>query len=260
MTGLLSSEWLKLRSARSTWCAIGVVVLLLVGTAALFEFVAVVYDHASEATRAHISIVPAVGLSGQFSEPLLGVVGALAVTGEYRTGAIRSSLVAVPDRLRYLAAKVVVIAVSALVAGETIVFAGYGISRVIVGDRPVILDDSDLADQLPLLLAHGALIAVFALIGLGLGTVLRSAAGTIVCIVAVWYIVPIMANMLPEPWHARIGSVTPDALPGQIAGVGNPHSVYGELLPPWAAALVLVGYAAVPLAAAALLLHRRDVR
>jgi ABC-2 type transport system permease protein len=50
----------------------------------------------------------------------------------------------------------------------------------------------------------------------------------------------------------------PGALAGQLAGTGNENSVFGALLAPWQAALVMLTYAVVPLVLGAAALTRRD--
>ncbi|BCJ34711.1 ABC transporter permease [Actinocatenispora thailandica] len=260
MIAALSAEWLKIRSLRSTYALLAVVVAGLAGAAALCGYLVTVYDGADPSMRAHISVAPVAGLVGSMTELLAGVLGTLAITGEYRSGTIRASLAAVPRRGRLFAAKAAAIAGIGLVAGEAAVFCGYAISHGIVGDRTLLLDSRGFAEQAPLLVAQGLTVLLFALLGLSLGTVTRSAAGTIPVLVLLWYILPIVANLLPQPWHGRIGSIVPDALPGQLAGVGNDHSVYGALLPPWGAGLAMAAWIVLPLAAAAVVFGRRDTR
>ncbi|GIL31279.1 ABC transporter permease subunit [Actinocatenispora comari] len=260
MIAVLSAEWLKIRSLRSTYALLAVVLAGLGGAAALCGYLVTVYDGAAPELRAHISVAPVAGLVGSMTELLAGVLGTLAITGEYRSGTLRASLAAVPRRGRLFAAKAAAVAVIGLVAGEAAVFAGYAISHAIVGDRTLLLDARGFADQAPLLVAQGLTVLLFALLGLSLGTLTRSAAGTIPVLVLLWYILPIVANLLPQPWHGRIGSIVPDSLPGQLAGVGNDHSVYGALLPPWGAALAMAAWIAVPLTAAAIVFCRRDTR
>jgi hypothetical protein len=64
---------------------------------------------------------------------------------------------------------------------------------------------------------------------------------------------------LPDPVGGWASSLVLDALPQQVVGFHNQHSVYGDALPAPAALAVLAGYAVVPLAVAAVLFRRRDV-
>src|SRR5439155_312335 len=68
-----------------------------------------------------------------FTQFFFGILGVLAISGEYTSGTIRSSLAAVPRRLRLLAAKITVIGLAALLAGEAttlaMFFAGQALLR-----------------------------------------------------------------------------------------------------------------------------------
>jgi ABC-2 type transport system permease protein len=183
----------------------------------------------------------------------------LAITSEYATGMIRASLVAVPRRWPVLAAKASVLAALGLVVGPLVVFATYFVSRSMIGDRFNGAYLTPVADKLPLLIVSSLSVVVFALIGLGLGTTLRSTAGAIVGLVGLVYVIPVVVGNLPEPWSERIGSLMLGGLPRQIIGDSNAESVYGSLLSPAGAVAVLVAYAALPLATGALLLRRKDV-
>ncbi len=56
---------------------------------------------------------------------------------------------------------------------------------------------------------------VFALLGLSLGVLLRSAAGSLVSVVFVWHVLPLLVYHLPGPWNERAGSVMLAGLPGR---------------------------------------------
>jgi len=254
---ILTAEWLKLRSLRTSWALVGLVALAIAAGAGLSWSGANAYDHMGPGGR--MSMASVAQLVGMFTELLTAILGALAITAEYRTGTMTTSAIAVPRRWPMLAAKGAVVAAVTLVVGEAAVFAGYLESHAIVGDRPILLDAGPFRDHAWLLIAQGLLPMLFALVGLGLGTILRSTAATITCVVLLWYPVPIIANQLPSPWRERITSVVPDALPGQVSNTGNAHSIFGTALPPWAAALAMALYIVVPLAIAIAVLRRRDV-
>lgn len=188
----------------------------------------------------------------------LAVLGVLAVTSEYATGTFRTSLIAAPRRGAVLVAKTVVVAGVAGIAGLASVFATSGLTRAIVGNRPVRGFTADGVHAVPLLLAQSASILVAALVGLALGVVLRHTAGAVVSVVALVYVVPMFAQSLPAPWDARVNSVMPNSLPGQLAGTGDANSIYGSVLSPPVALVVMAAYVIVPLGAAAVLIRRRD--
>jgi ABC-2 type transport system permease protein len=101
-------------------------------------------------------------------------------------------------------------------------------------------------------LANGSMLAVSALLGVGLGAMLRHTAGAVATCCAVIFL-PGLLNFLPSPYDARIGQFT---LPDAAQQVMALHPQNGRLSPGWSLA-VLVAWpaAALVLAAGAL---RRD--
>lgn len=182
----------------------------------------------------------------------------LSVTSEYRTGMVRSTLAVMPRRGTVIAAKAAVVGTVALVAGEAVSIGAFLGTRLAVGDRPFPDQTASVAHDLPGFAVAGTSVAVFALLGVSLGVLLRSTAGALVSVVAVWHVLPLLVDHLPEPWNERAASVLPGALPGQITGFGTDHSIYGDLLPPGAAVAATLAYAFVPLVLAAFVLSRRD--
>ncbi|MQA82713.1 MAG: ABC transporter permease [Streptosporangiales bacterium] len=252
MIGLIASEWLKIRSVRSTpYLLVGGGVILLaltvLATAAAVSF----WDDASASVRANVGPVGAGIDEGILLAPLIfGTFGALAMTGEYATRSIRTSLVAVPQRPAFLLAKAAVVLGLGLLAGLVTVFAMYGTAQAIVADRPIGAPlHLALSDLFPWI---GALTVV-ALLGLGIGTVLRSTAGSIVTVVGLVYVLPQVANLLAEPWASRLVSVSVIGLRSQLTG-----GVDDAMFTPLVAALLLAAWAVIPLLLAGAVLHRRD--
>jgi hypothetical protein len=252
MSGLVSSEWLKIRSVRSTAVIVAVLaaaVLLAVLAAwsgtRLWDSLPPARRHTIQGTPLDL-VLPLAWLS-------LAVLGVLAVTSEYATGTIRPTLAAVPRRSLVLAAKAVTVAPIGLIAGEVVLFAAFFASRQIVGDRPMQGYTAPLDGQVRTLLASGLAAMAVALVGLGLGTLLRSTAGAIGAVVALVLVIPTAANLVPPPWGARIAAVMLSNLGPQLAGTAS-HPVLTQ----WQALAVMVAYVAAALAAGAIALIGRD--
>jgi hypothetical protein len=255
VTDALASEWLKLRSVRSTWYVLGVVAVTVPLAAFLAKQGVDAWDGLPPARRA--------GFQGQAMEQALlplvqlcmAVLAVLAITSEYATGMIRTSVTAVPRRSALLAAKAAVVAAISLAAGQVAVGAMFLACRAIVGDRPIPPGyTTGVSDEIPLVLASGLSVAVIALVALGLGTVMRSTAGAIVAVCVLLFVSPLAANLLAAPWNDRIASVLPSGLAAQL--VDHPTAVGG--LPPLGALAVLLAYVIVALGAGAVVLARRD--
>lgn len=97
-----------------------------------------------------------------------------------------------------------------------------------------------------------------ALLGFGLGAVIRHSAGAIAALFGLLFVVPLVTNVLPASAHRDLLRWLPgDLFLSQIVaakptGAHNMFGAYGELA-------VFAGYAVAAVAAGALLFHRRDV-
>ncbi|MEV2265265.1 ABC transporter permease [Nonomuraea africana] len=250
---VLAAEWLKIRSIRSSHLILAISLGAIPLAVAVALSAIAMYDSAPASMRASARIAELEEVVLIVPQLAMGVMGVLAITSEYATGLIRTSLALVPRRWPVLAAKSVVVGGLGLVVGPVVVFTTYVVSRRMLESRYPI---ADFADRLPTLVTSSLTVAVFAL--LGLGAVLRSAAGAIAILVGLVYVIPMIVGNLPEPWSERLGSVMIGALPREITGDDLTSSVYGALLSPVAAAVVLALYAVLPPAAGLLLLRERD--
>ncbi|MET7464184.1 ABC transporter permease [Nonomuraea sp. NPDC005501] len=256
---VLSSEWLKLRSVRST----GLLLVLSLGSillgVAIAWMAAGMYDDAAPAKRATASIAELEEVTIIVPQLCMGILGVLAITSEYATDMIRTSLTVVPKRWPVLAAKAAVVGVLGLLTGSVTIFTTYFLARRLIGDRFSGAYLTPFVDRLPTLFATGLTVCVFALLGLGLGALTRSTAGAVAVLVGLVYVIPIIVGKLPSPWKDWLGSVMISALPREISGVPFKSSVYGASLSPAAAVAVLTAYALLPVLAGTWLLRHRDI-
>ena len=183
----------------------------------------------------------------------IGVLGALVITAEYSTGMIRSTFAAVPQRVSVLAAKAITFFGVALVVGTAAcvtaflggqaIFAGKGIG-VSLG----------AANELRAVLGGGVFLALLGLLALGIGAIVRHTAGAIAAFVGLILVAPALVGALPSPWSGNIAKFLPANAGQTLISV---HTSAGQLSP-WAALAVLVGWVAVSLGTAAVLICRRD--
>jgi ABC-2 type transport system permease protein len=258
MTDALAAEWIKLRSIRSTYI-LGAVVVACVAPAALLAWYFVsAWDRATPEHRANFALSDLAELVGWVAQLCMALLGVLAVTSEYSTGMIRGTLTVLPQRRTMLTAKALVVGAVALVVGTAAPLLTLAVTRSILGDRVVRGSSTPMPDEFRLLLAGGLLVAVFAMLGLGLGAIMRSTAGAIVTVIALWYLLPIVALNLPAPWDDRFTSVMLSSLARQLADVRVETVGPQGLLSPVGAFVTMAAYVVVPLAAAAVLIRRRD--
>jgi ABC-2 type transport system permease protein len=131
--GVLTAEWIKLRSVRSTYATLGSALALGLGDAVLnTSAIARAWPGMSAQDRLSFDPVGAAldGLS--FGVLAFGVLGVLAVSTEYATGMIRTTLAAVPGRGTVLAAKALVLAALTLVLGELFSFAAFFLGQTVL--------------------------------------------------------------------------------------------------------------------------------
>jgi ABC-2 type transport system permease protein len=251
---LARSEWIKLRTLRSSYWTLLAAVLAMTGFGGLLA--AAYARHLTAASRA--SLDPAAySLSGFFLAQLaIGVLGVLVMTGEYATGSIRSTLAAAPQRLMVLAAKAGVFAAAAFGTGLAASFAAFFLGQVIFA-RKGIQTSLGAPGALRSVAGSGLYLAVTGLLALGLGTLIRRTAGAIAILITVLILLPAAAAALPAAWRSHLTPYLPSAA-GQVIIGHTKFTPPGPLLAPWAGFTVFCGYTAAILIAAALTLHHRD--
>ncbi len=254
---VIHSEWIKVRSLRSTWYSLLAALLMIDGLGTLFSALHAnrVENGAGPGSRVAIDATQ-VSLRGVFLAQLaIGVLGVLVVTGEYSTGMIRSSMAAVPHRQPVLIAKAAVFAALVFVVSLVGTLAGF-----LLGQRA----QASTHDQATLstpgavrAIIGGALfLTLIGLLAVGLGFLIRSTAGAIATLFGIVLVAPILTNALPAPYSADVAKYLPLNAGTQILSTMNPDPT---MLGPWAGIGVTALYAVVALLAGLLMLKRRDV-
>ncbi|RSN12954.1 ABC transporter permease [Nonomuraea sp. WAC 01424] len=253
MKATLSSEWLKLRSVTSTWHVVGAAALMMVLGAVWTVYVGGLADERGtvQAAAPEQGFLPLLQMS-------LTVLGVLAITSEYATGMIRTSLTVVPQRRTLFLAKAVVVGLATSTTAYVVLLVTYSASRLIAAGHRLGFNETPLADDLPMLFAAGISVTALALVGLGLGAAMRSTAGAIVSVVTLLFILPGVVNYLPPPWSTRVATLLLPNLVPQLAGHRLSSRLGDGLLPPWAALLALLLYPAIALIVGFIMFKRRD--
>ncbi len=234
--GVLASEWTKVRSVRSTPVSIGVGVLLSILFGALAaKSAAHAWPTMSPAERAGFDPV-LVSLDGAvWAELAFGVLGVLAVSAEYGTGAISTTLMAVPQRRAVLAAKVAVMAGLAFALGEVVAFGSFFVGQGFLSEAGIGV--SVLAPHvIRSLVAAGAYLVVLTLVGLSLGALIRHTAGALAALFGVLYLAYGLARALqgwshvPDRWLlVNIGDSLARLSPTGEAKVPSLSGAWAEL-------------------------------
>jgi len=243
-------EWRKLRSVRSTWY------ILALFTASMIVLAMLVLSHEgyarlSPADRALFDPTHDCFIGLVLGQLLLGTLGVLAITAEFSSGMIRATFAAVPRRPLVLAAKAAVLGAVTLAVGEVTAFAAFAAGQAVL-KAPAPHAMLGQPGVLRAVLVAGAYPALIALIGLGLGALIRHTAGAICALVGVLFVLPLLfvspslqntaQNFLPHPMANSLTAVKP-----------LPHT-----LPSPATFGLLCAYAVAALVAGAWALARKD--
>jgi ABC-2 type transport system permease protein len=251
---VLASEWIKLRSVRSTYLTVLFAAAAAVGIGYLVTRSQA--THWATMTPQEKSAFDPVNDSFTglgLAQLAFGALGVLAISSEYTTGLIRTTFASVPRRRAVIAAKAAVVGVVSLLAGELIAFATF-----LAGQQALSAGHLDVALAHPGVLrgvlAAGFYLAVMAWVGLGLGAVIRHTAGAITAMIGVVFLLPHIIGALPAPWDIRIGKYSLDIAAQQVIAQ-HPAAGYFPAGPSF---LIVAAYAVTAIAAAALLVTRRD--
>lgn len=245
MKAQLRSEGYKLATTRGN-AGIAGAMLALIGLAILVHVLTLsAQDLASRSQQRSLFIDLGVDLVSLFA----ALVGALSITGEYRTGTIRPTLLVTPRRTAVIAAK----SVCALVAGAAVGLLGAGaaagIGSIALAGRGFTnrLSGGDIVQLLAGAAGSGALWAV---IGLGVGAAARAQVPTVIGLFA-WIL--LVENTLTEV--PRVERFAPGALAKSLAGQTDTGILTSAAL----AAVLLVGYAAIATSVGLRTTARRDL-
>jgi ABC-2 type transport system permease protein len=258
LRGALHAEWTKLRTLPGT-------IWLLAAAAALTIAVSAA---AAAATRCPNGIACPVdtaklSLTGiEFGQAAVAILAVLAVSGEYSTGMIRTTLTAIPRRAVVLAAKAASITVPVLAAGTVAVLGSLLAGRILLprgGFTPARgFPPLSLAEGPVLRAAVGSVfyLALIALLALGTAAAVRDTAVAIGVVLGLLYLFPIIAAVAASPhWQHHLEQIGPMTAGLTIQDTTDLHNLP---ISPWGGLGVLAAWAAAALLAGGLLLQLRD--
>ncbi|GAA2644330.1 MULTISPECIES: ABC transporter permease [Streptomyces] len=252
---LVASEWIKMRSLRSTPWTIALTVLFVIGSSAVTTLAGGT-DRSGPAVFLPYAAYPPAGYWTLIL--VAGSVGALTVVSEYGSGLIRTTTVAVPARGSVVLAKAAVTAVLWTAVGAVVSTGSFLVSQAVLGGRHAGVPLTH-PGVLRALVASALLAPVCALIGLGLGVLIRHSAATMVTTVFILLMLPPMFSegerwsadvnhaMVSAAWKRLVQDWEPD--PGAL---GHAATVSGS----WTVYLL---WPVIAVAVAVLVVRRRDV-
>ncbi|MFG1497470.1 ABC transporter permease [Saccharospirillum sp. HFRX-1] len=245
----LKFEWKKLLSVKSTWIAAlcTLVSSALLGLLGISDMLTLTpaelpanWDPTAESLKGFL-----------FAQLIIGMLGALAITPEYATGMIGSSVFSVPSRFRLLISKTLVVTVFAYITAllttllsfwvVQLTLAGVGLPSAQMTDPPV----------LTALFAGALYLTLFALIGLAIGVLTRSSTTSLSVLIGIALIIPALAPALPA-WFERFWPIT--------AGQSSYRVVLiDDALPPAQGMILLALTVLITWIISQLMFQRRDI-
>jgi len=249
----LRSEFIKMRSVRSTYWTLLALVLASVAWAVLdCSGIVAHWPQNKGFNPADASLTGQVALG----ELIIVVLGALILTSEYSTGMIRTSLTVMPRRGVLYAAKAIVFAAVSLTVSLTGSLAAFLTGQAILSQKHI---NTTLAHPFALraVLLSAAVVTVFGLCAYGFGAIVRNTAAGITAILGMIFLLPLLAQALPNSWFDALERWLPGGSALNPISAGWAHGA-NYLFSAWGEFAVFCGYAAVLLAIGAWLFCRRD--
>ncbi len=237
------AEWVKLRSLPSL--ALGVIVvagimplmaLIVAGTGSVADDDTVVGGSLTGATLALMAAA---------------CIGALLMAGEFTSGMIRITLCSIPRRGTLLAAKVVVIGGSLFAVG----LAGAA-SAVAIGAAAMDPGHAP-GEPLPATVGVACVSALVGVIGVALGSLLRSSAGAICASLAILLAPALLAPLFGD-YERWVGGVTPTSVLEKITQTSDVSPASAGSVGGWPSLGILALATLAVVAASASALRCRD--
>jgi len=251
---VVRSEWLKMRTLRSSW----LILILAVGSMAGVGIV-IAWSTANDWThmrpRQQARFDPLGDpLSGfNLAQLAISVLGVLLIAGEYSGGMIRASLAAVPKRLPVLWAKLAVFLTITVVTMLPTSLVTFFVCQRLLSSRHI-QTTWTAPNVARSVIGVGLYLTVVAALAIGLGAIVRNVAGAIAAVVGVLLVLPVVASALPQTWGDRINKWLPSNAGQALMSVRSDNTS----LSPWRGFFVFAAYAIASLIAAAVLLRHRD--
>jgi len=297
LRGAIASEFTKIRSVRSTYWTLAALLVVSIGIgAAITGGTAASFSHnpankaAFDATQ--ISLIAFF----EIGQLIIAVIAAMAITSEYSTGMIRTSLTAQPRRGTVYAAKAIVLTSLTLIVSLVTSFIAFFVGQALLsssgvsaslfhsvtipqnanvtcpqkglggggGGLPpgckVVFSGTYVISPSTVLLAIigcALFVTLVAILAFGIGAIVRHTAGAIAIAIAALFIIPVLEQALPNEWRWDIMRFLPDAA-NRVVSVTIPGSADPHLWSAWPQLGVTALWAAALLGAGAYLFRKRD--
>src|SRR5271156_675337 len=297
LRGAIASEFTKIRSVRSSYWTLAALLVVSIGIGAAITGGAEASFSHNPANKAAFDATQ-ISLIAFFEigQLIIAVIAAPAITSEYSTGMIRTSLTAQPRRRTVYAAKAIVLTSLTLIVSLVTSFIAFFVGQALLSSSGVsaslfhsvtipqnanvtcpqkglgggggglppgckaVFSGTDVISPTTVLLAIigcALFVTLVAIIAFGLGASVRHTAGTIAIVIAALFIIPVLEPALPDNWHFDIMRFLPDAA-NQVVSVTTASNTNPHLWSAWPQLGVTALWAAALVALGAYLFRKRD--
>ena len=253
MIRLVRAEWTKLFTTR-VWLG------LLLGACAMAGGFAALFTGFAGRTGNDGQALPDIGTSAYEQAAfavsanatvLLLILGIIGMTQEYRHRTATPTFLTEPRRWRVVVAKLIAYALIAVPFALVVLLVSVAVTYVYAGARGAAPSLS--ADNLQTLASSGVVLVAFAVIGVGVGALLRNQVGAIVGSLVYLFVI--------EGVVASVGVLQGAYkwLPGGAVSAITSDFQAPDTLEPWQGGLLLLGYGLLAAVLGTVLAVRRDV-
>jgi ABC-2 type transport system permease protein len=297
LRGAIASEFTKIRSVRSTYWTLAALLVVSIGIgAAITGGSAANFGHNPANKAGFDATQTSLVAFFEIGQLIIAVIAALAITSEYSTGMIRTSLTAQPRRGTIYAAKAIVLTSLTFIVSLVTSFIAFFVGQALLsssgvsaslfhsvtipqnanvtcpqkalggGGRglppgcKVVFSGTDVIHPSTVLLAIigcALFVTLVAILAFGVGAMVRHTAGAIAIAIAALFIIPVLEQALPNEWRWDIMRFLPDAA-NQVVSVTIGDNANPHLWSAWPQLGVTALWAAALLAAGAYLFRKRD--
>lgn len=263
------AEWLKLTSLRSSYIILTIALLGMVGvgllstfavTAMVSGFIAIDAEQGGAGQQSIVEEfgimareVPAAGIV--IAQFLIASLAVLQFGSEYGTRMITTTLTAVPRRITAVLAKALVVAGTAFIVGVVGALISYSVAQPLL--EPHGLNYPLIADGVIRgIFSAGLFLALIAVLGLGIGAILRNSAGGIVTTLGLLTVLPIIVAIFSgmNDFLRDLSDFLPASAGMDMVAIRTAQ----DHLTQTQGGLVVLAWAAVALAGALFSVKRRD--
>ena len=249
---VLHSEWIKMRSLRSTALTLLTAFIIMIALGWIFGWAANGYwSDMRPDERASFSAIDTTIAGYNLAQLAVGVLGVLLVTGEYATGMIRATFGTVPRRLPVLWAKTTLYAGVTFTIMLVAAFVAFLGGQQFLGSHGTTLSTPGAMKAIVGVAGYLTLIGMFAV---SVGFIIRSTAGGVAALFGLLLVLPTMGLLLPASWKEHLLPY----LPSNAGSTMFSSRLAEDGLSPATSLLVLLVWVGVATVGAALLVRRRD--